>query len=280
MTLLRLWARRAIAGLVLLLLGIVAAATLVRNERPASDDRVTQAGPEAHDPAPQISAPRVTFTRTHFREVDESPAGRLVEAARRGRTQEVRRLLSEGASPVAADVNGDMPLHRAASAAAPEAVAALLDAGADPNVADGLDWYPLSYAILAGSLACTRRLLAVGAEMRAQIPGGSPLAPLVSGWVAAEAGIPDAPARRETERVEVARVILEAGGTTGAGDVLGRAITTMKSEDLVAVLLEHGARLDTSTRTGAALMRLRGPIGDRLRAAVEQDARSAGHPPE
>lgn len=269
----RPWIGRIIAGLALLLLAVLAAATLLRNEAQAPDDRVVAASkPDALDPAPQIGAPRITFTRTHIREVDETPVGRLVEAARQGRVDEIRGLLGEGASPMAADVNGDMPLHRAAWAAAPEALDLLLAAGADPDAPDGRGWYPLSYAILAGSLACTERLLAVGAEVRAQIPEGSPLEPLISGWLAAEAGIPDAPAKRESERVEVARAILEAGGTSGAGEVLDRAITLMKSEELVAVLLDHGARLDTSTRTGSALMRLRGPIGDRLRAAAELDA--------
>ncbi len=275
----RPWIGRIIAGLALLLLAVLAAATLLRNEAQAPDDRVVAAPePDAQDAAPQIGAPRITFTRTRVHEVDESPVGRLVEAARRSRVDEVRSLLGEGVSPMAADANGDMPLHRAALAAAPGVLDILLAAGADPDAPDGRGWVPLSYAILAGSLACTERLLAVGAEVRAPIPAGSPLEPLISGWLVAEAGIPDAPAKRESERVEVARAILEAGGTSGAGEVLSRAITLMKSEELVAVLLDHGARLDTSTRTGSALMRLRGPIGDRLRAAAQQDARSSSGP--
>lgn len=272
----RLRTLRALVGFALLALVVVSVAALLRTEGRAPEDHgLAAADAGGEDPAPQINAPRITFTRTApTLDVDESAVGRLVEAARRGRSDEVRSLLGEGLSPLAADINGDMPLHQAARAGSREALEALLAAGADPDVPDGRGWYPLSYAILAGSLACTERLLAAGAEIRAQASGASPLGPLISGRLAAEAGIPDAPARRVSERVEVARVILEAGGTSAAADVLRGAITQMKSEELVAVLLEHGARLDTSTGFGAALMRLRGPIGDRLRAAADQDARS------
>lgn len=270
-----LWVRRAAVVVVVLLLAVLAAATLFRSD---TTDVAEELGtkPETTavtDPAPQIRPPRITATPTRIREPDASPEGRLVDAARHGRSREVRKLLDDGVVANVTDLNGDMPLHQSARAAAPETMQLLLTAGADPNVSDGLGWFPLSYAVLAGSLGCTEQLLAAGAEVQSQIPGGSPLDPLISGWLAAEAGIPDAPGKRESERVEVARAILEAGGTSAVGDVLRKAITVMKNEDLVAVLLEFGARLDTSTSTGSALMRLRGPIGERLREAAE-DTRS------
>ena len=272
-----LWARRAGVAFLLALLAVLAAMAIFRTSTTGVlEDSGTEPKMAAGaDAAPQIRPPQITATRTRTRETDTSSEGRLVAAARRGRSDEIQGLLDEGVASMATDLNGDMPLHQAARGAAPEAVQTLLAAGADPNVPDGLGWFPLSYAVLAGSLACTERLLASGAEVMSQMPGGSPLDPLISGWLAAEADIPDAPGKRESERVEVARVLLEVGGTARSGDVLRKAITVMKNEDLVAVLLEYGARLDTSTATGSALMRLRGPIGDRLRDAVQQDSLSS-----
>lgn len=277
MALVALWVRRAGIVLVLVLLTVLAATTLFRTgtNGNSADSRTESELAASTDPASEIGSPRITATRTRVREIDESPEGRLVDAARRGHSREVKGLLDEGVSTIAMDTNGDMPLHQAARAETLEVVEILLAAGADPNVADGLGWFPLSYAVLAGSLACTERLLAAGAVVKSQMPGGSPLDPLISGWIAAEAGIPDAPGKRDSERVEVARVLLEAEGASGSADVLKSAVTVMKNEDLVSVLLEYGARLDTSTSVGSALMRLRGPIGERLREAARWDARSS-----
>lgn len=277
-----LWVRRA--GLALLVAGlavVVATAVFRTGAAGARQESEMQRDLETMtDSAPQIRPPQITATRTRVRKPDTSPIGQLVDAARRGGSDEVEDLIEEGVTPTASDINGDMPLHQAARAAAPEAVRVLLAAGADPNVSDALGWFPISYAVLAGSLACTELLLAVGAEVQSQMPGGSPLDPLITGWLAAEAGIPDAPEKREGERVEIARALLEAGGLSGSAAFLRKAITVMKNEDLVAVLLDFGVRLDTSTSTGSALMRLRGPIGERLREAVRHDSLSSSDSPK
>lgn len=273
-----LWVRRAGLALVVAGLSAFAATALFRTGATGvSRDSGRQSNPETvTDPAPQIRSPQITATRTRVRGADTSLVGQLVDAARHAHLGAVEELIERGVTPTASDMNGDMPLHQAARAAAPEAVRRLLAAGANPNVADGLGWFPISYAVLAGSLACTELLLASGAVVQSQMPEGSPLDPLISGWLAAEVGIPDAPEKREDERVEIARALLDAGGISGSAVFLRKAITVMKNEDLVAVLLEYGVRLDTSTSTGSALMRLRGPIGDRLRESARRDSLSSG----
>ncbi len=275
------WIRRAGAALGITVLVALGVTAILRGSSTGGADNKSDTIPvlaDEPDPAPQIRRGQITVTPGRTREPDTTPEGRLVDAARRGRLGEVEDLLREGVAPAVRDINGDLPLHRAARAAAPDVVSALLLAGADPNESDSDGWFPLSYAVLAGSSACTELLLDAGAAVRSQTPGGSPLEPLVSGWLAAEAGVPDAPEKRQGERVEVARIVLEAGGVSGSAEMLFRAVAIMKNEDLVALLLEHGARLDTSTPIGTALMRLQGPIGDRLRDAARQDSRSSGEP--
>ena len=275
------WTRRAGVALGIAVLVAVGVTAILRSGSTGAPDNKSDTihvVADETDPAPQVRRGQITVTPGRTREPDSTPAGRLVDAAWRGRLGEVEDLLREGVAPVVRDINGDLPLHQAARAAAPEVVRALLAAGADPNESDSDGWFPLSYAVLAGCSGCTELLLQAGAAVRSQTLGGSPLEPLISGWLAAEAGIPDAPGKREGERVEVARIVLEAGGVSGSAEMLFGAVAIMKNENLVALLLEHGARLDTSTSFGSALMRLQGPIGDRLRNAARQDSPSPGEP--
>lgn len=269
------WIRLVGAALILAALVLLAVAALLRprDPEPGAPSSAADAGASI-DPALQIGSTRIAATRTRVREPDSTPVGRLVEAARSGDVRGVEDLVQQGVDVGASDLNGDLPLCQAARAGSIEVVDRLVAAGADPNMPDGVGWFPLSYAILAGSPAVTKRLLDAGAEVRPQMPGGSPLEPLVSGWIAAEGGIPGAPPKRDAERVEVARLLLPLAGAAGAASVLQSAVVVMKNEELVEVLLEHGVRLDASTRIGRALLRLRGPMGDLLRAAAERDTAS------
>src|SRR5262245_34961387 len=62
------------------------------------------------------------------------PARDLLEAARRGKVDEVRALLSQGVSVNSADKDGYTPLMRATLSAKTDTVEALIQAGADVNL--------------------------------------------------------------------------------------------------------------------------------------------------
>ena len=70
----------------------------------------------------------------------------LIEAARRGDTGEVRRLLDEGASVTARDPEGATALVAAAYGNHLEPARALVAAGADVNLPDGNGVTPLAHA--------------------------------------------------------------------------------------------------------------------------------------
>jgi len=93
----------------------------------------------------------------------------LIEAAGRGDTAAVRRLLSEGASVHARDGQGRTALL-AATHAPPgigtEAARLLIAAGGDVNAKDSIDDTPYLYAAAEGRNDILRMTLAAGADLR------------------------------------------------------------------------------------------------------------------
>ena len=118
---------------------------------------------------------------------------RAATAARAGDLDHLDRTLSESPEVIAArDGHGRTLLDLACRAATGDiaiplvpgtpaqhaAVDRILAAGADPSVADGDGWTPLHTAGMAGHLDLARRLVAAGAQVRANAhgrEGGSPL---------------------------------------------------------------------------------------------------------
>ncbi len=267
------WKRRAGAFAVVVALASVVLLTFARlgdDPDPAGIGSPEGAG---GDPAPQVQN-SVTVTRTRTKEPDDSPEGRLVSAARAGREGEVGDLLGKGVSVRAMDLNGDGPLHQAARGDALDVVELLLARGADPGAPDGVGWSPLAYAAFAGSPAVAERLIEAGAPLESASAPVSALNAILSGWLAARVGIPEAPAEREEDRLALVRTLFRHGADPArAGTALVQAVTVLKHEALVATLLEHGVALDGSAgASGRYLLQLRGPIGDRLRAAFPEAA--------
>ncbi len=201
-------------------------------------------------------------------ELDPTPVGRLVDAATAGDVATVRELLAEGVDPNTSNMHGRLPLHRAASGGSLEAVELLLAAGADARVkdriTDDIGWFPLSHAAFAGSPEITERLLQAGGLPELTGSGDSFLMPVIDGALSAEENTDETYERRAA----VMRLLFEAGAATSELDaVLRVAVVFAKSVALAAPLLENGARLDLSSQTGRALLRLPGPMGDLLREA-------------
>jgi ankyrin repeat protein len=96
-----------------------------------------------------------------------SPVGErnvLLEAARRGDADAVRRILAEGADPNATDALGRTALHYAARKGYLTIVSALIDDGAILDVKDQEGFVPLHRAVQAGHTDVASILLARGAD--------------------------------------------------------------------------------------------------------------------
>ena len=206
--------------------------------------------------------------------LDPTPVGRLVDAATAADVATVRELLAEGVDPNTPNRHGRLPLHRAASAGSLEAVELLLAGGANANVkdriTDDIEWFPLSHAAFAGSPEITARLLRAGGLPQLTGSGDSFLMPVIDGASVAEENTDETNERR----AEVMRMLFEAGATTAEIDVVLLKAVWLQSLVLVSPLLEHGARLDTSSQIGRGLLRLPGPLGDLLREAHAERAKS------
>ena len=95
----------------------------------------------------------------------------LLDAARRGNTEQVRTLLRRRVDP--ADVNyashdGSTATIVAAENGHTATVAALAEAGAAVNAADTTGWTPLHFAAVNGHAACARLLVQAGAMVDAR----------------------------------------------------------------------------------------------------------------
>jgi len=193
---------------------------------------------------------------------------RLSDVAGAGDVQEAAVLLSDQTGPDVKDLMGLTPLIAAAIAHQPETTALLIERGADVNMA-AADMTPLHFAASAGSLRVAKVLLAHGAAVNAQGPGG--LTPLA---LALESGMRDMVVLLEEHGAEVSwgdrecAAMFEAVGREDAGAVeallasgvdpserglrwvtpLHVAVTGQSSE-MARLLLEHGA---TSPPTRAA----------------------------
>ncbi|HEY3519102.1 MAG TPA: ankyrin repeat domain-containing protein, partial [Gammaproteobacteria bacterium] len=94
----------------------------------------------------------------------DTSASALHWAAYRNDLDAVKRLLSEGADPNAANRFGVTPLHEAATVGNAAMLEALLDAGGDANAAFGEGETVLMTAARAGDVASVKALLAHGGQ--------------------------------------------------------------------------------------------------------------------
>lgn len=94
-------------------------------------------------------------------------AAKLRDAAARGATKDVLRLLEDGAK-VLPDEVGRTALHLAAAGGHADVVAALLLAGCDVNITDGAGCTALQHAAADGHLEVVRQLIQHGADVNHQ----------------------------------------------------------------------------------------------------------------
>jgi len=137
-----------------------------------------------------------------FALVSVAAASELADAAKRGDRTAVKRLVSGGSDPGAAQVDGTTALHWAVHRDDLEMAAALIAAGAKVAVANRYGMTPLALSCTNGSAAMVKRLLEAGADPNAALPGGE-----TALMTAARTG-----------RVDTVKVLLAAGAKVDAAD--------------------------------------------------------------
>ena len=233
-------------------------------------------GPE--EPRPEDDLADLVTGRRH----DDSPAGRLVAAAAVGDTQGVEEMLAAGVGPNARDAHGYGPLHQAAADDAPATVRRLLRAGAEVDSPDGRGWSALTWAAYMGAADSATVLLDAGADPNHAAPPdfGKPLDQLMSAWhIGQFAGesANRAPPARAPQRLAIARRLLAGGADPNEFRGIPPFEMALFSgdEELVALLLEHGASLEAipNPRVRQTFLAAPGPIGDLVRNAAGEVAR-------
>ncbi|WP_407555005.1 ankyrin repeat domain-containing protein [Streptomyces sp. Pv4-95] len=171
--------------------------------------------------------------------------GQLIEAIYEEAPERVAELLRQGASPSAADADGEKPLYVAAVSGAADIVRLLLEAGASPDEESrgqpGSEGLPLCAAACWGHTEAVRELLAHGADPNRREDDGTGWAPLL--WAAAGG------------RHDTAHLLLGANADpdAGCGDRTPlMAAAEFGATGIVRELLHHGAdahRTDSQGRT-------------------------------
>ena len=143
---------------------------------------------------------------------DDSPAGRLVTAAKEGDAALVRELLAEGV-PADAESGGYVALHHAAANGSVAVLEVLLAAGADVEAVDRVGNTPLSRAAIFGRADAVSVLLEAGADPNAHAEPNNQTAllALLFGWSVGRSSNPLGIEAREEERFAAARALLAAG---------------------------------------------------------------------
>ncbi len=193
----------------------------------------------------------------------------IFEAIKQGQFAAVEILLAADADLKTSDRQGMTPLHAASEMEAPAEVVSnivtrLLQAGADKEARDQFFATPLHAAANAGNLVMVQLLLEAGARINAAGPNLS--TPL---QFAVMRG------RRDVVEVMLARrpgPDLEWRNKFGTTALQQAA--QLQSQDIVALLLDHGAVVDTVTAEGATALMVSASNGDvdTLRLLLKRDA--------
>lgn len=102
---------------------------------------------------------------THMENAEENKSITLLQAAERGQTETIRRLIENGADVNAADEDGWSPLIFAARWGHTDTTRLLIEHGADVNAADEDGWTPLMFAAQEDHTHIARLLIEHGADI-------------------------------------------------------------------------------------------------------------------
>jgi beta-lactamase regulating signal transducer with metallopeptidase domain len=139
-----------------------------------STSAVTSLSPRALTPAIQLAEPALARPAAPIHSGILSQA--LIEAARKGDAESVRRLLALGVGPNAVHLGDGSPLIAAVRAGRTDMVNYLLDRGAEPNLRVPGDGTALIVAARAGRQDLAKLLLSRGADIDLAVAGdGNPL---------------------------------------------------------------------------------------------------------
>lgn len=170
---------------------------------------------------------------------------KLLDAAKNRNTEEVQKLLREGADPNTRDNNGRTALIEAALGGYTDIVRALLEKGADVNAKDKDGWTALFWAACLDHTDTVRMLLKKGADVNAK---GN------NGWTALMIAV-------DLSHIETARALLEKGADVNARDKDGNTALRLAEKyryaGIIALLksppgVPQTKRLNDSTKSKQA----------------------------
>jgi ankyrin repeat protein len=165
----------------------------------------------------------------------QTPAAQLVEAARRGRIDDVRGLLDGGANVNARATLRETALMAASAAGHAEVVRLLLERGGDPDARDAYRGNALLRAAWSGHLEAARALLEGGAKVDARF--FSIVNDRTALMVAAQRG-----------HLGIVELLLKKGADVKAKAANGwtalRYATENRQDEVVKVLNSAGAKRD------------------------------------
>ena len=203
-----------------------------RGIEPLSDDETLGGAGVAQDGSAELDVLQAEVTSAEAAEL----GGKLLKAAKDGRSANVRELIGDGA-----DVNynyGWTALIAAAGNGHVDCVSLLLHAGADKDVKDNIELTALMCAATKGRADCTQLLLDAGADKEATDRNG-----LTALMRAAREG-----------RADCVRLLLDAGADKEGKDDIGKTaliLATLKGHaECVRLLQDAGADKEAKGNDG------------------------------
>ncbi len=179
----------------------------------------------------------------------------MLEAAGRGQTDALKKLIASGASIAAKDDDGNTALVLAASAGKIDAVKMLLAARADVNAGNKLDERPLMFAAAGGYADIVENLLGQGADIAARNHDGD------NALTLATRGCHEQVVRALIDHGADIRVALDHGTTPL---MLAAAACPL---NLMELLIAKGAQVDGVRRQGQDRIMVCGRLRKCRRAA-------------
>ena len=217
----------------------------------------------------------------------------VVEAAKSGEADTLRRLIEGGADPDTTDANGTPAVVAAATFGHAEAVGVLAEAGADVDKATSDGGTALIAAAFFGRAESARVLIAAGADVEAaNDKGDTPASVAVAPWAVTEGlakwlKVPVEREAVESGRTEILAMLAVAGVEVeepAAYEMPEGGLWLLAAEgqaDAIAEAVEGGAEVDALSPDGATPLTSAAVFGQRraakalLKAGADVSARNA-----